>query len=71
MAVPVRRLDSGTIWVDAARSTAAIGAEPLWLRVCGRRTQRENLDRQVARLAQWGTENRHTAARAVCETGLD
>jgi putative resolvase len=63
MPVPVRRLDSGTIWVDAAPSTAAAEGRTVAYARVSSRDQLADLDRQVARLAQWGTESGHTVAR--------
>jgi putative resolvase len=69
MPVPVRRLDSGTIWVDAAPSAmAAEGRTVVYARVSSHE-QRADVDRQVARLAQWGTQNGHAVAQVLCEVG--
>lgn len=69
MPVPVRRLDSGTIWVEPTPlEPAAESRTVLYARVSSG-DQRADLDRQVARLARWGTENGHTVAQVVCEVG--
>jgi putative resolvase len=68
-AAAVRRLDLATIWVDAAPSVvAAEGWTVVYARVSSD-DQRADLDRQVARPAQWGTANGHTVAQVVCEVG--
>ena len=60
MAVPARRLESGTIWVDAP-STGKAGTDGrvvVYARVSSH-DQRGDLDRQVARLTQWATSSGH------------
>lgn len=67
MPVPARRLDSGTIWVDVAETLAA-GRVVVYARVSSR-DQRSDLDRQVARLTQWATENGYVIGEVVTEVG--
>ncbi|WP_074378163.1 IS607 family transposase [Mycobacteroides abscessus] len=67
MPVPARRLDSGTIWVDVAETSAA-GRVVVYARVSSR-DQRSDLDRQVARLTQWATENGYVIGEVVTEVG--
>ena len=70
MAVPARRLESGTIWVDAP-STGKAGTDGrvvVYARVSSH-DQRGDLDRQVARLTQWATSSGHAIGEVVCEVG--
>ncbi|MCZ9635303.1 IS607 family transposase [Rhodococcus sp. BH5] len=67
MPVPARRLESGTIWVDAAGS-ATPGRVVVYARVSSH-DQRGDLDRQVARLAEWATSNGHQVGEVVTEVG--
>ncbi|MGV0809283.1 IS607 family transposase [Mycolicibacterium setense] len=67
MPVPARRLDSGTIWVDVAETSAA-GRVVVYARVSSH-DQRADLDRQVARLTQWATANGHVVGEVVTEVG--
>ena len=67
MPVPARRLESGTIWVDVA-PTAADGRVVVYARVSSH-DQRQDLDRQVARLTGWATSNGHVVAEVVAEVG--
>nr|WP_011117234.1 IS607 family transposase [Mycobacterium celatum]AAK40077.1 Rv0921-like protein [Mycobacterium celatum] len=61
MPVPARRLESGTIWVDAPASGES-GHTVVYARVSSH-DQRADLDRQVARLADWATSNGHVIGR--------
>jgi putative resolvase len=63
MLVPARRLESGTIWVDAAPSMPD-GRAVVYARVSSH-DQRADLDRQVARLTGWATSNGHLVSEAV------
>lgn len=67
MPVPARRLESGTIWVDVAEKSAA-GRVVVYARVSSH-DQRADLDRQVARLAEWATSNGHVVSEVVTEVG--
>ncbi|QIV79615.1 IS607 family transposase [Mycolicibacterium frederiksbergense] len=67
MPVPARRLESGTIWVDAAASGEA-GRTVVYARVSSH-DQRADLDRQVARLTDWATSNGHVVGEVVTEVG--
>lgn len=67
MPVPARRLESGTIWVDAA-GTDASGRVVVYARVSAH-DQRADLDRQVARLTDWATSNGHVVGEVVTEVG--
>lgn len=67
MPVPARRLESGTIWVDATPADDA-GRTVVYARVSSH-DQRADLDRQVARLADWATTNGHRVGEVVCEVG--
>lgn len=67
MPVPARRLESGTIWVDAA-PTDDTGRTVIYARVSSY-DQRTDLDRQVARLTDWATSNGHCVGEVVCEVG--
>jgi len=67
MPVPARRLESGTIWIDAAPSDMA-GRVVLYARVSSH-DQRADLDRQVARLTAWATANGHRVGEVVTEVG--
>ncbi|HEY3953892.1 MAG TPA: IS607 family transposase [Streptosporangiaceae bacterium] len=67
MPVSARRLESGTIWVDAAPGGSA-GRTVVYARVSSH-DQRADLDRQVARLTGWATSNGHEVAEVVTEVG--
>lgn len=67
MPVPARRLESGTIWVDAAPDDMA-GRVVLYARVSSH-DQRSDLDRQVVRLTSWATSNGHEVGQVVTEVG--
>jgi len=67
MPVPARRLGSGTIWVDVADARAE-GRVVVYARVSSH-DQRADLDRQVARLARWATENGYEVGEVVSEVG--
>jgi putative resolvase len=67
MPVPARRLESGTIWVDAAPADAA-GRVVVYARVSWH-DQQADPDRQVARLAGWAASNGHEIGEAVREIG--
>jgi putative resolvase len=65
--VPVRRLESGTIWVDAVPADGS-GRVVVYARVSSR-DQRRDLDRQVARLTGWATVNGHAVGEVVTGAG--
>jgi putative resolvase len=67
MPVPARRLPSGTILVDTAGSPPG-GRVVLYARVTAY-DQRADLDRQVARLTAWATEQGMVVAEVVREVG--
>jgi putative resolvase len=67
MPVPARRLESGTIWVEAA-SAAEAGRTVVYARVSSH-DQRQDLDRQVARLTDWATSNGYVVGEVVTEVG--
>lgn len=67
MPVPARRLESGTIWVDAAPE-GACGRVVVYARVSSH-DQRPDLDRQVARLTSWAAENGCEVGEVVTEVG--
>ena len=67
MPVPARRLESGTIWVDAVPA-AESGRVVVYARVSSH-DQRRDLDRQVARLTEWATGNGHAVGEVVTEVG--
>lgn len=67
MPVPARRLESGTIWVDAPAAGEA-GHTVVYARVSSH-DQRSDLDRQVARLTDWATSNGHVIGEVVTEVG--
>lgn len=67
MPVPARRLESGTIWVDAAPADDC-GRVVVYARVSSH-DQRPDLDRQVARLTAWATGNGHAVGEVVTEVG--
>ncbi|MFA7509863.1 MULTISPECIES: IS607 family transposase [Mycolicibacterium] len=67
MPVAARRLESGTIWVDAPVGGEA-GRTVVYTRVSSH-DQRQDLDRQVARLADWATSNGYVVGEVVCEVG--
>ena len=65
--VPARRLESGTIWVDAVPDDES-GRVVVYARVSSH-DQRPDLDRQVARLTSWATANGHSVGGVVTEVG--
>lgn len=65
--MPARRLASETIWVDMAPAAAG-GRVVVYARVSSH-DQRQDLDRQVARLTGWATSNGHVVAEAIVEVG--
>jgi putative resolvase len=67
MPVPARRLESGTIWVDAAPADES-GRVVVYARVSSH-DQRHDLDRQVARLTGWATANGHAVGEVVTGAG--
>lgn len=67
MPVPARGLESGTIWVDVA-SPGESGRTVVCTRVSSH-DQRQDLDRQVARLTDGATANGHVVGEVVCEVG--
>jgi putative resolvase len=67
MPVPARRLESGTIWVDAAAEEVS-GRVVLYARVLSH-DHRSDLDRQVSRLTSWATSNGHAVGEVVREVG--
>jgi putative resolvase len=67
MPIPARRLPSGTILVDTPGSPPG-GRVVLYARVATH-DQRADLDRQVARLTAWATEQGVSVAAVVCEVG--
>lgn len=67
MPVPVRRLESGTIWVEAAAGSS--GARVVVYARVSSHDQRHDLDRQVARLAEWATANGREVGEVVREVG--
>lgn len=64
---PARRLESGTIWVDAVPADAS-GRVVVYARVSSH-DQRRDLGRQVARVAEWATANGHAVGEVVTEVG--
>ncbi|SON63770.1 hypothetical protein MSIMFI_05301 [Mycobacterium simulans] len=67
MPVLARRLESGTIWVDAA-AAGETGRTVVYARVSSH-DQCQDLDRQVARLADWATSNGQVIGEVVTEVG--
>ncbi len=67
MPVPARRLASGTIWVEVAPAAAG-GRVVVYARVSSH-DQRQDLDRQVARLTGWAASNGYVVAEVVTEVG--
>lgn len=67
MPVPARRLESGTIWVDAPAAEKA-GRAVVYARVSSH-DQSQDLQRQVARLTAWATSNGHVISDVVTEVG--
>lgn len=67
MPVPARRLETGTIWVESVAESETAKAV-VYARVSSH-DQRTDLDRQVARLAQWATANGHSVGEVVTEVG--
>jgi putative resolvase len=67
MPVPARRLESGTIWVDAAPADES-GRVVVYARVSSHE-QRQDLDRQVARLTEWAAASGLLVGEVVTEVG--
>jgi len=67
MPVLARRLESGTIWVDAAPADDT-GRTVVYARVSSH-DERADLDGQVARLTDWATSNGHMVGEVVREVG--
>jgi putative resolvase len=67
MPVPARRLESGTIWVDAPVA-GQVGRTVVYARVSSH-DQRPDLDRQVAGLTGWATSNGYVIGEVVTEVG--
>jgi putative resolvase len=67
MPVRARRLESGTIWVDAP-PVGEVGRTVVYARVSSH-DQRQDLDRQVARVTAWATSNGHVISDVVTEVG--
>jgi putative resolvase len=67
MPVPARRLESGTIWVDATPGDDT-GRTVVYARVSSH-DLRADLDRQVARLTGWATTNGRAVGEVVREVG--
>ncbi|MFC4999081.1 IS607 family transposase [Dactylosporangium cerinum] len=67
MPVPARRLPSGTIMVDVA-DAAPQGQVVVYARVSSA-DQRDDLDRQVARVTAWATGQNMVVSRVVTEVG--
>jgi putative resolvase len=67
MPVPARRLESGTIWVDAAPADGS-GRVVVYARVSSH-DQRQDLDRQVARLTEWAAASGLLVGEVVTEVG--
>lgn len=67
MPAPARRLESGTIWVDAVPAGES-GRVVVYARVSSH-DQRHDLDRQVARLTEWATASGHAVGEVVTEVG--
>jgi putative resolvase len=65
--VPARQTPTGTILVDEPRVSDAVGVA-LYARVSSS-DQREDLDRQVGRLAGWATANGLGVSATVAEVG--
>jgi putative resolvase len=65
--VSARQMPTGTILVDEPRVSAAVGVA-LYARVSSS-DQREDLDRQVGRLAAWATEQGLAPTVTVAEVG--
>ena len=68
MPVPARRLDTGTIWVETAPADTDLGRAVVYARVSSH-DQRQDLDRQVARLTEWATAEGHAISEVVTEVG--
>jgi putative resolvase len=66
--VPARKLPTGTILVEVPASSDASGGVALYARVAAH-DQREDLDRQLGRLAAWAGAQRLTVTRTVAEVG--
>jgi putative resolvase len=64
---PARRLESGTIWVDAVPADAS-GRVVVYARVSSHDQPRDP-DRQVARLAEWATASGLAVGEVVTEAG--
>ena len=67
MPAPARRLESGTIWVDAVPAGES-GRVVVYARVSSH-DQRHDLERQVARLTEWATASGHAVGEVVTEVG--
>jgi putative resolvase len=65
--VAARRLEPGTIWVDAVPAGEP-GRVVVYARVSPH-DQRPDLDRQVARLTGWATASGHAAGEVAAEAG--
>jgi putative resolvase len=68
MPVLARLLPSGTILVDAPSSSSPVGRAVVYAGVATH-DQRADLDRQVARLTEWATEQGVPVAEVVTEVG--
>lgn len=66
--VPARKLDSGTILVDDPKPDEHTGGVALYARVSGH-DQRQDLDRQLARLAQHATSKGLAVTHTASEVG--
>ena len=68
MPVAARRLESGTIWVDAVPPDDDAARTVVYARVSAH-DQRADLDRQIARITEWATVNGHSVDEVLCEVG--
>ncbi len=66
--VPAWQTETGTILVDVPREGDRPGRVVVYARVSSH-DQRADLDRQVARLADWATTSGHEVGEVVCEVG--
>src|SRR5512132_1672563 len=66
--VPARKLPTGTILVEVPSSSDAAGGVALYARVAAH-DQREDLDRQLGRLAVWTAGQGLTVTHMVAEVG--
>jgi putative resolvase len=66
--VPARKLPTGTILVEVPSSSDAAGGVALYARVSAH-DQRDDLDRQLGRLAAWAAGQGLTVAHTVAEVG--